>query len=214
MLRMHVGMYVRDNKHIWYIFTWRLKHIHCSCLPTICLQYLHTYSEQLLKSILYFPIYRMAHTELLKRLYYGDGAGAGASASRLYTVAKAENRNVTYTQVVQFLHHQKSYQLHRQAPKRNRYPKYISKRFIQVGMPGFLVLDLMVLNRFPTRFKFLFVSIDAVTRYICTSFMRIINSRNATNAFRKIIDEQWKWPYWRVTTAYTDEVSLPHIFHC
>lgn len=45
----------------------------------------------------------MEHTELLKRLYYGDGAGAGASASRLYTVAKAENRNVTYTQVVQFL---------------------------------------------------------------------------------------------------------------
>ena len=76
---------------------------------------------------------------------------------------------------------------------------------LQIGLPGYLILDIMVLNRFPIKYKFLFVAVDALTRKISIAFMHILNSRNATNAFIKILEKQWT--YWPVTAVFTDEVS-------
>ena len=74
------------------------------------------------------------HTELLKELYYGEGAGGYKTANRLYATAKRHNQNVKLDEVVSFLRDQTSYQQMRQPAKRRRYPAYVSKRFIEVNI--------------------------------------------------------------------------------
>ena len=86
----------------------------------------------------------MRHNELLEQLYFGEHEGSYATATRLLAAAKRHNKTVTLSDVVSFLRKQKSYQEHRQVAKRKRYPKYISKRFIEVGLPKMIIQWLIV----------------------------------------------------------------------
>lgn len=71
-------------------------------------------------------------------------------------------------------------------------------------MPGTVIMDVMMLNRFRSRYKFLLVCIDAVTRFLFVSFMRVLNSRNVTNAFIKLLETTYKW---HCSEVFTDEGS-------
>ena len=84
--------------------------------------------------------------------------------------------------------------------------------FVQVGMPGTVVMDVMVLNRFRSRYKFLLVCIDAVTRFLFTSFLQTLNSRNVTNAFVKLLENQYKWHCSEVFTDQGRYCSMIMIF--
>ena len=117
--------------------------------------------------------------KLLKKIYFGHGAGGYGGVSALYNAAKDVNRSVSRAEVKVFLQSISIYQRHQKQPKKQTYGRWISTASVVIW------LDLAKFKG--GTYPWCLVGYDNFTGQIQAQRIGRKTSKSVANALKKMI---------------------------